>query len=78
MMLILALSQLTACASSQNQLKTQTPANLTQPCADLAPVETSFTIADLLEWSIETTNQYAECRNKHKALSEAINGINAK
>ena len=60
------------CASYQKPLKTQMPVNLTSECSKLSPVDSVKTVANLLEWAIEATNQYGECRLRHNALSEAL------
>jgi len=48
------------------------PANLTQPCAPLQSVDGVKTMANLLEWAVETTNQYGECARKHNSLVGAL------
>lgn len=47
------------------------PANLTQPCPDLTPLETA-TGAAVLRKIVETAELYYECQARHRALVDAL------
>lgn len=47
------------------------PANLTAPCPELSPLDDK-TGAGLLAKLIEVSEQYYQCKARHRGLSEAV------
>lgn len=57
------------CAST---IPRSVPANLTQPCAAVNPIEEGATMGDLLRASVEVIYEYNECAARHAALSDLV------
>jgi len=68
---------MTACVSSipAQQPKRQVPENLLAECQDQA-VAPDGKLSTLLRISVERSEQYAECKARHKSLSEFVRNIN--
>jgi hypothetical protein len=66
----LAVSMLTACASRTKPLPVL-PADLVQPCPDLAPL-TDSSAGALLQKLTDVSESYYDCQRKHSALVKAI------
>ena len=66
-------SMLTACGTPMQPLpdKLPLPANLTNPCPDLAPLSDGSG-ASVLRKVIEVSEQYYDCQRKHRALVDAV------
>uniref|UniRef100_UPI003F8D34A1 Rz1-like lysis system protein LysC n=1 Tax=Snodgrassella alvi TaxID=1196083 RepID=UPI003F8D34A1 len=63
---------LQGCASSTKPLAAvNVPANLTEPCPALSPLNGS-TGADILPWAVGVVEKYNECARRHSALVKAI------
>ena len=63
---LIASLQMTACVSPTKPLTPQISANLMTDCEDLKQLETGE-MGEALTWTVDTSEQYAECRAKVRA-----------
>ncbi|WP_100153075.1 Rz1-like lysis system protein LysC [Snodgrassella alvi] len=63
---------LQGCASSTKPSAVASiPANLTEPCPALSPLN-GATGADILPWAVGVVGKYNDCARRHSALVKAI------